>query len=127
SLSPAATEFLIPYFRSQVRMEEINLYDLRPEHFGRFDVILLAGVLYHLRYPIHGLRIVRDLMEDGGTLLVETAVIRDLEEHPLLYCPEGSEGPYHDVTSVSFFNVRGLTDVLRTLGIVVERHEYLHP
>jgi hypothetical protein len=66
-------------------------------------------------------------MEDGGVMLVETAVVRDLEEYPLLYCPEGSEGPYRDLTSVSFFNVRGLREVLRTLGIAVERHEYLPP
>jgi hypothetical protein len=43
SLSAAATEFLIPFFRSRVRMEEGNLYDLREGRFGRFDVILLAG------------------------------------------------------------------------------------
>src|SRR4051812_19563523 len=57
-LSPAATEFLIPYFKSNVRMHRLNLYDLgaRLNDLGTFDVIIFAGVLYHLRYPFWGLK-----------------------------------------------------------------------
>src|SRR5262245_32260291 len=54
-VSRGAVEFLIPFFRSSVKMHEMNLYDLTPDHFGKFDVIVFAGVLYHLRYPNWGL------------------------------------------------------------------------
>lgn len=50
-ISLGAKEFLIPYFNSKMQMHELNVYDLSPEIFGKFDVILCFGVLYHLRYP----------------------------------------------------------------------------
>jgi tRNA (mo5U34)-methyltransferase len=56
-LSRGATELLIPYFNSKVRMHQMNLYDLTPERFGTFDVVIFPGVLYHLRYPFWGLRL----------------------------------------------------------------------
>src|SRR4051794_40238685 len=50
-LSIAAIEFLIPKLKSGVRMASLNLYDLRPSVHGKFDFVVFAGVLYHLRYP----------------------------------------------------------------------------
>jgi 2-polyprenyl-3-methyl-5-hydroxy-6-metoxy-1,4-benzoquinol methylase len=47
-LSRGATEFLIPYFESDVRMYETNILDMMPQKFGAFDIILCFGVLYHL-------------------------------------------------------------------------------
>ena len=43
-------------------MYELNLYDLTVERFGKFDVIMLPGVLYHLRYPFWGLKIQSDVV-----------------------------------------------------------------
>src|SRR5215475_6041595 len=37
-LSRGATELLIPAFKSKVRMVELNLFDLKPETLGRFDL-----------------------------------------------------------------------------------------
>ena len=65
-LSKGAVEFLIPFFDSKVEMYELNLYDLTVERFGKFDVIMLPGVLYHLRYPFWGLKILRDLINPNG-------------------------------------------------------------
>src|SRR5207248_907946 len=45
-LSTPAVEFLIPFFKSKVQMYEMNLYDLKPDTFGKFDIVILAGVLY---------------------------------------------------------------------------------
>src|SRR5262249_58602168 len=50
-LSRGAVDLLIPFLRSRVRMIEGNLYDLRADALGKFDIILCAGVIYHLRYP----------------------------------------------------------------------------
>jgi hypothetical protein len=61
----------------------------------------------------------RDVLADQGRLLIETAVFRGYDHLPLLYCPIDDETPY-EPTSVSFFNVKGLTDTLSSLGIRVQ-------
>ena len=114
-VSPAAVEFLIPFFNSNVKMHELNLLDLRPRTFGTFDVVIFAGVLYHLRYPFYGLKIVRDVLKDGGALVLETAIFEDENRLALMYCPVGSENPF-DPTSTTFFNLKGLMDTLLSLG-----------
>ena len=118
-ISPGAVELLIPALESKVQMRQTNLLDLTPETFGLFDVILFAGVLYHLRYPFWAMRIVRDLLQGGGRVIVETAIFVDANRHAYLYCPIGEENPY-DPTSVTFFNLKGLRDSLASLGLVVE-------
>jgi SAM-dependent methyltransferase len=117
-LSRGAVEFLIPFFQSRVRMVELNLYDLTPRHFGTFDVIIFSGVLYHLRYPFWGLKRLKDVLRDGGVLVLETATLVDDNRHALLYCPVGAEGPY-EPTSCTFFNLKGLRDSLHSLGLEV--------
>ena len=116
-LSRGATEFLIPHFHSKVRMEERNLYDLDESLFGKFDVIMCFGVLYHLRYPITGLKKLIDLMADGGLLLIESGMMTDerFEGFELLYCPV-DRSPYGDPTSCTFFNKLGLEVTMRSLG-----------
>jgi SAM-dependent methyltransferase len=121
-LSRAAVELLIPCLGSRVRMHEMNLLDLTPETFGLFDVVILAGVLYHLRYPFHGLRIVRDVLTASGVLILETAIIVDDNRYAMLHCPTGADSPY-EPTSVSFFNMKGLTDTLVSFGLEVAASE----
>jgi tRNA (mo5U34)-methyltransferase len=118
-ISPGAVELLIPALQSKVQMRQVNLLDLTPETIGRFDVILFAGVLYHMRYPFEAMRVVRDLLVDGGRVIVETAVFADANRHAYLYCPIGDENPY-DPTSVAFFNLKGLSDSLASFGLVTE-------
>lgn len=125
-LSKGAVEFLIPYFGSAVRMHELNLYDLAPQRFGKFDVIILAGVLYHLRYPFWALKILKEVAQAGGILIIETAIIYGMDEHAMLYCPVGDESPY-EPTSCTFFNRKGLTDTLSSLGWRTISVTCLHP
>lgn len=124
SLSVGAQEFLIPYLKSKVRMIEMNMLDLTPEEFGKFDIIIFVGTLYHLRYPIWCLKILFDMLADDGQIVIETALLTGDNHDALLFCPTGLESPY-DYSSVSFFNLKGLTDTLASLGITVERHEFL--
>lgn len=124
-LSKPALEFLIPYFKSGVRMFEMNLFDLSPAAFGLFDVVILAGVLYHLRYPFWAMKIIRDVLKKDGRLLIETAIWRGDRHHAVLYCPTGSESPY-EPTSCSFFNEKGLVDSLQSLGVAVDSVRYLY-
>jgi hypothetical protein len=105
-----------------VRIESFNLFDLRPESFGQFDVVIFPGVLYHLRYPFWALKLVRDVLRDDGVLILETAVLVDDNRHPLMYCPVGSDSPY-EATSVTFFNPKGLHDTLRSMGFTISGSE----
>ncbi len=69
--------------RVDYRMD--NVYNLTPESYGRFDVVLFLGVLYHLRKPLAALDAIRSVMPEGGQLFVGTMLI---DEYFLL--PDGS-------------------------------------
>lgn len=57
---------------SAVETYQGDLYDLRPEEIGTFDVVLMLGVLYHLRDPMLGLQRAADLTDE--LLVVESLV-----------------------------------------------------
>ena len=123
-LPEANLEFLIRVLGSKVRFEQCNLYDLKPETFGTFDIVLFPGVLYHLRYPFSALRLLKELVRDNGILLTETATFSDANILPLLFCPVGEESPY-EPTSCTFFNVKGFSATASSLGLNVVRHRSL--
>jgi tRNA (mo5U34)-methyltransferase len=47
-----------------------SVYDLHPELFGLFDMVVVSGVHYHLRHPILAFERINSVMKDGGNLLV---------------------------------------------------------
>jgi len=54
-----------------------SLYDLTAAEFqDRFDLVLFAGVLYHVTDPVVALRITFNNLRDGGKCLVETTGFR---------------------------------------------------
>ena len=103
NISKGAVEFLIPFFKSNIKMYEENLFNLTPELYGLFDIVMFPGTLYHLRYPFWALKTVRNILKPEGVILLETAISYDQSSHAMLYCPVKEESPY-DPTSVSFFN-----------------------
>jgi 2-polyprenyl-3-methyl-5-hydroxy-6-metoxy-1,4-benzoquinol methylase len=123
-LSKPATEFLIPYFKSKVRMELMNVYDLAPDKFGFFDIVIFPGVLYHLRYPFWGLRAIRSILRPGGQLIIETPIWRGENNNAMLFCPIGEDSPY-ETSSCTFFNEKGMIDTLTSLGFDTLAVEYL--
>jgi SAM-dependent methyltransferase len=124
-LSKAAVEFLIPFSNSKVKMYQMNLYDLRPESFGFFDIVIFPGVLYHLRYPFWGLKVIRDVLHIGSHLLIETAIWKSELNKALLFCPIDKESPYEG-SSCTFFNVKGLMDTLKSIGFETVAIEHLN-
>jgi len=50
-----------------------SVYDLRVAAHGRFDIVLFAGVYYHLKSPALALQRIREVMEDDGLLYIEGA------------------------------------------------------
>jgi SAM-dependent methyltransferase len=124
-LSQGAVNFLIPYFQSKVQMYQLNLFDLKRETFGDFDVVIFPGVLYHLRYPFWGLKLIKDVLQDGGFLILETAVLLDENKQSLLFCPIGDDSPF-EPTSCTFFNLKGLLDTLSSIGFDVQEIELMN-
>jgi SAM-dependent methyltransferase len=115
ALSQAAVAFLIPWFKSGVEMRETNLYDFRVEPHERFDFVIFAGVLYHLREPFHGLKLIADVMNPGGELLIETGLMLSHHRNPFVFTPAPKDSPY-EPTSVSFFNHPALVATLESMG-----------
>jgi len=115
-LSVGATQFLIPYFQSKVKMYQMNLLDLTPERFGAFDIILFFGVLYHLRYPVWCLKKLVDCLANGAVMLIESGMLLDprYEDVEFLYCP--FENSPYETSSCTFFNQKGLDTTMRSLG-----------
>jgi tRNA (mo5U34)-methyltransferase len=62
-----------------------SVYDLNPAKLGYFDVVMLCGVLYHLRYPILGIDNIRRVCT--GEVFVET-IVNDAQ-----LVEESDEGP----------------------------------
>jgi tRNA (mo5U34)-methyltransferase len=52
-----------------------NVYALDEERFGRFDLVLFLGVIYHLRHPLLALDRIHDVTADDGLMLLETHMI----------------------------------------------------
>ena len=67
--------------QSKVRPIVSEVYDLTPDSTGRFDVVLLLGVLYHLRHPLLAIERMSELTTD--LLVVESAVLPFSEERTI--------------------------------------------
>jgi|TARA_B110001450_G_scaffold189569_1_gene177739 2-polyprenyl-3-methyl-5-hydroxy-6-metoxy-1,4-benzoquinol methylase len=124
-LSKGATEFLIPYFNSKVKMYQKNVYDITEEDYGKFDIIIFVGVLYHLRYPFYSLKKLKEVLNKDGKLIIETGILLDDNKRAMLYCPIEDDSEY-EKTSCTFFNVKGLSDSLKSMGIFVE-NVFIYP
>lgn len=92
---PESTGFSIAssILGSGVRHVVENVYDLTPEKYGVFDLVLFLGVLYHLRNPIAGFDRVRRMMKPGALLFVETQL---LDNSILL--PDGASKPLDQIS-----------------------------
>lgn len=107
---------------SQVEFKELNLYKLPVRE--KYDVVLLFGVLYHLRYPMTGLRMISKVLVPHGKLYIESGMLDAHHNMPLLYCPVRTSE--YEQTSCSFFNIYGLKETLLSFGLFVNGFT-IHP
>jgi tRNA (mo5U34)-methyltransferase len=59
----------------------LNVYDIRKDRIGEFDIVLFMGVLYHLRHPLLALERVCEVTRDIA--IIESHIIdrmRDADE-----------------------------------------------
>lgn len=57
---------------SKVEFRNASVYDLNPNDFGEFDLVLYLGVLYHLRDPLLSLDKIRSVCR--GKLILESQI-----------------------------------------------------
>lgn len=60
------------YTREQCTRREMSLYDITPETFGMFDVVLFFGTLYHLKHPLLAMEKLSAVCT--GEMYIESAV-----------------------------------------------------
>ena len=88
-----ADEFLAARERlgSAVEHRRVDVHDLDPDEVGRFDLVLLLGVFYHLRLPLRALERVRSVTK--RLLICETHVLLPFvhERYPLIPFFPGDE------------------------------------
>jgi tRNA (mo5U34)-methyltransferase len=77
-MPPTQTGFSIAseLLGSKVPHVVANVYDLSPERFGKFDIVLFLGVIYHLRNPLLALDKIHDVCRKR--VWVETHCIDNL-------------------------------------------------
>jgi tRNA (mo5U34)-methyltransferase len=79
-------EFAQQILNSKVKYyPRLSVYDVETLGINDFDVVIFAGVYYHLKDPVRALCTLRRVMKEGAILIVEGAVI-DLDRSE----PEGT-------------------------------------
>lgn len=77
---------------SNVKYVVDNVYNLTPEKYGTFDLVLFFGVLYHLRNPLLALDRLRSIVNTGGMVFIETHLIDNA-----ILLPDGTVQPLQSV------------------------------
>jgi tRNA (mo5U34)-methyltransferase len=120
--------------RSNVEDLTINVYDLSPEKLGKWDVVLFAGVLYHLQNPFLALQRVASVTSE--LLVLETAIDyrfcrrpaiafypnRELNDDPTNWCAPNLPALKAMLSSCGFKDIRIVhkTSLLGQLRSTVE-------
>ena len=105
---------------SHARSYLSSVYDLKPQTFGTFDLVMFFGVLYHLRHPLLALEKIHSVCT--GTLLMQTATCGSESNKPLAeFHPFGlhsgpPEHPLHDPTCFWFPNTACCLAMLQHVG-----------
>jgi tRNA (mo5U34)-methyltransferase len=95
-------------FNSQVRFMQMNIYDIKYEKLGSFDIVLCLGLIYHLPDPYLALEIVRSVVKPGGVAYIESNCLdsgfRDVHGNEQTFPPEWSEHPVALFTRANITN-----------------------
>jgi len=115
---------------SKLKLRQDNVYNITPEKYGTFDIVLFLGLLYHLRDPLFVLDAIRRVCR--STVYVETEIYPDnslepfMRFHPLATAnndPTNYWSPnpacLKAMLEESNFEVQSYTPVSPTRGLVV--------
>lgn len=123
--SPTLTGFQVAaqILDSKVNYIVDNIYNLNAEKYGLFDVVLLLGVLYHLRNPLLALDQVRKVIKPGGLLFVgsqlsDDKTIRSLDVPVWQFYPRNTLN--NDETNKWAPNLSGLKFVIEDAEFIAQ-------
>jgi len=111
------------------RLDEVRIGDIESlpldEWRGRFDTIILAGVLEHLRDPWAALFRLRDCLKDGGTVVASIGNVANYKiiKKLLLADWRYEPGGILDHAHLRFFTRGSIEDLFRHAGFDVLRVE----
>jgi tRNA (mo5U34)-methyltransferase len=112
-------------FNSRCRSLEVDVFELDPGQHGTFDVVLLLGVLYHLKDPFGGLERAAAMCRDH--LIVETMTKACEISNPIMEFTPNLEG---DGTNFWIPNTACLGAMLNYLGFprieVMKHRDTIH-
>ncbi|MBC8395187.1 MAG: DUF1698 domain-containing protein [Bacteroidetes bacterium] len=125
-------EILKQIFNSKVNCVIKDIIDLKSEDLdGPYDVVLFAGVFYHMKFPFLSLHKVAELMDVGGILILESYICPDLSSHekskdiPLMkFLPKDELNK--DTSNWYAPNLICLISMLETIGFEVTKNKMLH-
>lgn len=110
--------FLVQYLAAQKYCQDqrfdflpVGIEDM-PTDMPMFDTVFSMGVIYHRRNPINHLNELKQLLKDGGELVLETLIV-DQAENGLLR-PEGRYAMMRNVWSL--MTVGKILELLREAG-----------
>ena len=99
--------------QSKVEDFTIDVYDMSPEKVGQWDVVLFAGVLYHLKDPLLALQRVASVTRE--LLILETAIDFRFSRRPAIaFYPKNELND--DPTNWCAPNLPALQAMLKTCG-----------
>ena len=104
-----AVQFLV----RDINQQQVNLPS------GPFDTVVMAALLEHLKLPIHALKNARDVLTDGGRLIMSTPTPFGGKLHKLgswlgLTCPEAANE--HEC----FYDFRAIKHLMEAHGFTIE-------
>ncbi len=71
-ISAAAAQRMCELLNVPAQVHSKSLYADNPEWIGKFDVVYISGVIYHVTDPVLALRICFAYLRPGGRIVVET-------------------------------------------------------
>jgi len=79
--------------KSKVNSEEIEVMDLRTTNsiYGKFDLVLCLGILYHMEDPLGMCKVMYDICKKGGLLILETHIDMNKIDYPVMAFYPGKE------------------------------------
>jgi tRNA (mo5U34)-methyltransferase len=94
-----------------------NVLDIDKLQLGKFDYVVMMGVLYHLPDPLRGLWLMRQHLRPDSMFILET-LISDHQGPPLMeYLPGRTSN--NDITNFWAPNAQCCRDMLSDCGLVV--------
>lgn len=106
-------------FNSNVKEVIQSVTEISPDVIGTYDLVICAGVLYHLHNPMLALSAIKNILNPGGMLFLETTCTRITSQQPIMeYHPSNSLN--NDFSNFWSMNPDCLKNILIDLGFNVD-------